>query len=384
MLIYLDYAATTPMSEDAISMYVKAAKDAFGNSSSLHDIGGFASQTLDASRKLIASLIGGTYKGLFFTGSGSEANTLAIQSLLNGVDSSKKHIITTQIEHSSIFNYFKKLAKEGYDVTFLKPDKHGYIEKEQVDKALRADTCLVSIQHGNSELGIIQPLAEIGKLLKTKHVLFHSDCVQTFGKVPVNVDTLGLDAVSISSHKIHGPKGIGAAYVQPSVYWQPVIEGTTHESGFRPGTVDVPAVAAFAVAAKKITDSMSEQHHHFKELRKSLIQHLEPISSRITILNNDEHTILSNIFPVCVSDIEGQYIMLECNRYGFAISTGSACQVGMQEPSRSLLAIGYDEHKAKQYIRVSFGVETSESQILAFAETLIKTVNIFHQRDWRG
>lgn len=378
-MIYLDYAATTPMSDQALTIYGKAAKSAFGNSNSLHDIGGTSSQLLESSRRVIAKLINGDEKGLFFTGSGSEANILSIQSLLNGLNDSKKHLITSQIEHSSLYHLFKKLEMEGYKVTYLIPNKQGHIEINQVEKALRDDTGLVSIQHGNSEIGVVQNIKKIGELLKQKDIVFHSDCVQTFGKLPIDVEEFGLDAISISSHKIYGPKGIGAAYIKPSTFWNPVIPGTTHESGFRPGTVDVPAVAAFATASMEICGKTDENMNHYEQLRRILIDSFTPYQKLITIINDSQHCILPNIIPLQIKGIEGQYVMLECNRYGYAVSTGSACQVGMQEPSRTLLSIGYTKQIAKQYIRISLGTQTTHEQIENFAKVLINVVKDYYK-----
>lgn len=376
-MIYLDYAATTPISESALDIYVKASKNAFGNSSSLHDIGGIAMQTLQASRKILADSINGSEKGVYFTGSGSEANILAIQSLLNGIDPKKHHLITTQMEHSSLHTFFKKLSTKGYEISFLTPDQQGLISIEQLKREIRENTGLVSIQHGNSEIGLVQPIEEIGPFLKEHGILFHSDCVQTFGKLPIDVEKAQIDAISISSHKIYGPKGLGAAYIHPAVYWQPVIPGTTHESGFRPGTVDVPAIAAFATAANDIFLKMKKNTEHFLKLRRTFSDLLKPYKEKITLLNEEKAAILPNILPLLITGIEGQYIMLECNRFGFAISTGSACQVGMQAPSRSLLAMGFDEQEAKQYVRISLGEETTLEQIESFSKTLLKIVEDF-------
>ncbi|QNF26370.1 MULTISPECIES: IscS subfamily cysteine desulfurase [Metabacillus] len=376
-MIYLDYAATTPMSENALTIYMKAAKSAFGNSSSLHDIGGMAARTLQASRKIITDMICGNEKGLYFTSGGSEANILAVQSLLNGVDLKNNHIITTQIEHSSLYTFFKSLQTRGYEVSFLEPNKQGFISTDDITSKLQSNTGLVSIQHGNSEIGVVQPIKEIGRLLKKRGILFHSDCVQTFGKLPINVEDIHIDAISISSHKIYGPKGIGAAYINPSVFWQPVIPGTTHESGFRPGTVDVPGAAAFATAAKDVSANMYTNIEHYLKLRKDFVDSLKPCKDRIKLLNENNENTLPNILPLLVDGIEGQYMMLECNRFGFAISTGSACQVGMQAPSRTILALGYDEQKAKQYIRISLGAQTSSEEVQTFAKQLINIIENF-------
>ncbi len=364
------------MSEHALNIYVKAAKNAFGNSSSLHDAGDISARTLSACRKTIANIIHGQEKGVYFTGSGSEANIAAVQSLLNGIQH-KKHIITTANEHSSLHTFFKKIELIGYTVTYLYPNEHGIITPDLVQQSLQKDTALVSIQHGNSEIGTINPIEEIGMLLREKKVVFHSDCVQTFGKIPLDVKHI--DAISISGHKIYGPKGVGAAYINPSIHWQPIIPGTTHESGFRPGTVDVPAIAAFATAARDISLEQKKFHAHFVQLKNQLIDLLEPYHKEISVINSHFHHTLPNIIPLVFEGIEGQYVMLEANRFGMAISTGSACQVGMQAPSRSILAIGYNEQQAKQYVRISLGKDTTSNQIENLSKVLINIVKNFRK-----
>nr|WP_175639829.1 IscS subfamily cysteine desulfurase [Metabacillus schmidteae] len=375
-MIYFDYAATTPMSEHALTIYVKAAKNAFGNSSSLHDVGDISARTLTASRKVIANIINGYEKGIYFTSGGSEANIVAVQSLLNGIQNNK-HIITTATEHSSLHTFFKMLELKGYHVTYLHPNHQGVITPDQVQHALQKDTALVSIQHGNSEIGTINPIEDISLLLREKKIIFHSDCVQTFGKIPI--DAKHIDAISISGHKIYGPKGVGAAYINPSVLWHPLIPGTTHESGFRPGTVDVPAIAAFATAASDISLEQKLLYDHFVSLRNQLIELLAPYHDKISVINTRFPHTLPNIIPLLFKGIEGQYVMLEANRFGMAISTGSACQVGMQAPSRSILAIGYNEQQAKQYVRISLGKDTTSTHIEKLSKVLINIVENFRK-----
>lgn len=243
MMIYLDYAATTPMSAEALQTYTKAASQYFGNEQSLHDIGGTVSSLLQVCRKTFAEMIGGKEQGIFFTSGGSESNYLAIQSLLNAQN--KKHIITTPMEHASIRSYFQSLQSKGYTITEIPVDKNGLIRLIDLEEAITEDTVLASIQHGNSEIGTVQNIAEIGALLKKYNVLFHSDCVQTFGKLPIHVFEMGIDSLSVSAHKIYGPKGVGACYINPQVRWTQIFPGTSHEKGFRPGTVNVPGIAAF-------------------------------------------------------------------------------------------------------------------------------------------
>ncbi|MBD1381215.1 IscS subfamily cysteine desulfurase [Metabacillus arenae] len=377
-MIYLDFAATTPISETALEAYVKYAKSHFGNSKSLHDFGGDAEQLLNHCREILAKLINGDHEGIYFTSGGSESNILAIQSLLNGTEQAKKHIVTSTIEHSSIHNFLKNLQNNGYTVSFVRPDKHGRITINSLEKMIRNDTALVSIQHGNSEIGIIQNIEEIGSFLKEKAILFHSDCVQTFAKVPIDVEKMKIDALSFSSHKIYGPKGVGAVYIDPSVYWVPIIEGTTHEKGFRPGTINTPGIASFTIAAKSLHDEMKALQSQFTKLRKLFIELIAKEQLPIEVLGTPQSEQLPAIIGCIFKGIEGQYIMLECNRKGIAISTGSACQAGMQEPSRTVISLDRTKEEAAQYIRVSLGIGTTEEDILQLVEAFSQIREEYH------
>ncbi|WP_226544928.1 IscS subfamily cysteine desulfurase [Bacillus thuringiensis] len=377
MMIYLDYAATTPMSEEALHTYMKAASQYFGNEQSLHDIGGTASSLLQVCRKTFADMIGGKEQGVFFTSGGSESNYLAIQSLLKA--RSEKHIITTPMEHASIRSYFQSLQSEGYTITEIPVDKSGVIHLDDLESAITENTVLASIQHGNSEIGTVQNIAEIGALLKKYNVLFHSDCVQTFGKLPINVFEMGIDSLSVSAHKIYGPKGVGACYINPQARWKQIFPGTSHEKGFRPGTVNVPGIAAFLTAAENILKNQQKESLRFKELRSYFLRHLQALPLEIQVEGHST-SCLPHIVGVTIKGIEGQYTMLECNRHGIAISTGSACQVSKQEPSKTMLAIGKTYEEAKQYVRFSFGQQTTKDQI----DTTIHALHTIGNQFYRG
>lgn len=361
-MIYLDYAATTPMSEKALDVYSQVATKYYGNSSSLHDIGLAAQTILEESRKTMARFLNGEEKGVYFTSGGSESNYFAIHSLLKGNTKKGKHIITTKLEHSSIANTLEDLQNNGYEITFVPVNAEGRVELEALAEVIRPDTVLASIHHGNSEIGTIQDLVSIGELLKKDNIIFHSDCVQTFGKIEIDVKKANLDSISVSSHKIYGPKGVGACYVNPSRMWKPVIPGTTHENGFRPGTVNVPGIAAFITAAEEIFPIMNNEQERFTDLRRKLMDGIQGKAWKISEVGPANNR-LEHIIGLSVAGIEGQYIMLECNRYGVAISTGSACSVGMQKPSKTLLAIGKSKEEAKQFIRLSLGKLTTETEI---------------------
>ena len=369
-MIYLDNAATTKISDSALNTYNKVAEKYFGNSFSLHDPGSEASAVLEASRKNIAEIIGGDPAGLFFTGSGSEATFLAITSLVFANDKKGKHLITTKIEHSSVTNTFLWLENRGFEVTRLGTGSDGRTDPEKLINAIRPDTILASIQHVNSEIGTIQDLAEIGKILKENDVLFHSDCVQSFGKIPVDTSFFDVDALTLSAHKINGPKGTGAAWIRPTVEWMPFLPNGTHEKGFRPGTVDVPSIAAFAAAASDAEKSREQQFDKYMQQRNHFTEMLlSQTDGLIEILNPGNYSI-PNIIGIRTCQMEGQYAMLECSQKNLAISTGSACQVNEQKPSSMMLNLGYSEELARQLIRISLGKFTSEHELTEAARIL--------------
>ncbi|MCP8967306.1 IscS subfamily cysteine desulfurase [Ectobacillus ponti] len=374
-MIYLDYAATTPMLEESLDTYVQAARTYYGNEQSLHDTGSDAAALLKLCRSTLAKLIGGEARGIYFTSGGSESNYLALHSLLTAHEAKGRHIVTTPLEHASIRNYFQELAKTGYDITYLPVDAAGCVDLSQLEQSLREDTVLVSIQHANSEIGTIQPIARIGKLLKEYGILFHTDCVQTFGKLPIQAEEMGIDSLSISAHKLYGPKGVGACYISPRVCWKPLFDGTSHENGFRPGTVNVPGIAAFLTAAQYSCQGMTQEAVRMQHLRKLLLAELAEVPS-VSVLGHPEQ-VLPHIAGLLIHGMEGQYTMLECNRRGIAISVGSACQIGKQEPSRAILALGRTAAEAKQYVRLSFGRHTTEQHIREVAASLQAIIHNF-------
>ncbi|BBW95436.1 IscS subfamily cysteine desulfurase [Geobacillus icigianus] len=373
-MIYLDYAATTPMCKEAVAAYVEAATVYFGNESSLHDVGTTARKLLTLCRRELALMINGEAEGVYFTSGGTEANVLAVRSLIAAHRRKGTHLITTEIEHASLHHLFKQLEAEGYKVTYLPVDRYGRIRLTDLERAVTPETILASIQHANSEIGTIQPLADIGRLLRARGVLFHSDCVQTFAKIQLDVKAMAIDSLSISAHKVYGPKGVGAVYIDPRRHWKPVFPGATHESGFRPGTVNVPGIAAFLTAAKRLYERMESEQLRFEQLRSRLLDAIA--AKRLPVAVEGHHDArLAHIVGLSVNGLEGQFVMLECNRAGIAISTGSACQVGLQTPSRTMIAVGKTPEEARQFIRVSFGTATTEADIDRFVSVLERLVS---------
>lgn len=367
-MIYLDYAATTPISDESLDVFNRVSKSFFGNPNSLHDIGSRAAQLLETCRQELADLLNCSPKGIYFTSGGSESNIRALSSLIDAHKEKGNHLITTVSEHSSVTNFFNQMETIGFDVTYLPLDKHGQIRFEDVKGAIRKTTILASIHYGNGEIGTLQPIKLIGNLLHKHQILFHCDAVQTFGKVPINLKTINLDSLSISSHKLYGPKGVGAVYMNPNVKWNPQMPNTTHEKGFRPGTVNVPGIAAFVTSAKAVCNDRIEEQKRMESLRNGLIDKLNNIRASVYVEGHPtDH--LPHILGIRIEGIEGQYLMLECNRHDIAISTGSACQVGTQKPSRTLKALGRSDSEARQFIRLSFGKHTTAEDISQTAET---------------
>ena len=358
-MIYLDYAATTPISDEALEVYHTVSRDYFGNSQSLHDIGAAAHDWLRASRQSIAEMINGEENGVYFTSGGTEGNHLAILSLAKAQRSKGRHIISTKAEHSSVVQAFNYLQKEGFDISFVPVNAYGIVEIENLEKLITDETILVSLSHVNGETGVIQNIEEIGAFLRQHDILFHSDCVQSFGKHAIDVKKAHVTSVTISSHKIYGPKGVGAVYISPETRWEALFTGITHENGFRAGTVNVPGIAAFAIAAEQAFASMETENERAKRLRERFLSCM--MKNDIVIEGHPEPRFQSpHILGLRLKGIEGQYAMLECNRQGIAISTGSTCQINQQTPSKTMLALGRTEDEAREFIRISFGKNTSE------------------------
>lgn len=366
-MIYLDHAATTPISDKALEVYINVAKNYFGNTSSHHDEGSSAKQIWEASKKTVSATLNARAKDIYFTSGASESNYLAIYSLLKAREGN--HIITTPIEHSSVRNIFLKLEQEGYDVSYVSVNKFGQVDIEELKTLIRKETALVSIQHVNSEIGIIQDLTEIGRLLHSKNILLHSDCVQSYGRLTLDVQELNVDAISISGHKIYGPKGVGGVWMNPKVNWKPVFPDSDNQDKFKPGTSDVPSIAAFATAAKQITQNLAEEQARVYSFRNEFIDALKELPYEIEVIEHPDNTI-PNILGLRFPGMEGQFLMLECNQAGLAISTGSACQVGSDQPNKTMTAIGKSEQEAREFVRLSFGKLNSKEEISQIIEKM--------------
>jgi cysteine desulfurase len=375
-LIYLDHAATTPISKEAIEAWLKTSEHYFANTESLHEEGEKARQLFYTCKKELARVVNGESEAVYFTGSGSEANLLALESLYKANKHKGNHVITSSIEHPSVLSFFQRLEDQGRDVTYLPVQSDGTILLNTVKNAIRKDTILASIQHVNSEIGVIQSIKEIGQLLRRHRIIFHSDCVQSFGKVPLDLENLPVDTITVSSHKIYGPKGIGAVIMNKDTTWQPVHPLTSHQEGFRHGTIDLPGIAAFTTAAVHIHERMDKQLDSFWTLRKYLLKKLKDSGIHFTVDGGEDvDTQLPSILAVSIAGIEGQLMMQRLDRYHIAISTGSACQSGKQDPSRTMVALQKNKQEIHRYFRLSFGKDTTKAQLDELAKRVVEIVH---------
>jgi len=377
---YFDYAATTPLHPDAAYVYGKLAQECYGNTSSLHEIGGESQNILTLCRKEFAEILGVNAAGIYFTSGGTESNVLSIVSLAKANRHQGTHIVTSAGEHPSVDSALEYLKEDGFTVTVVPFDENGRVDLDLFEKALQNDTILVSIQHINPELGTIQPLEQIAELIAGRAILLHSDCVQSFGKMDITSIAKIVDSLTVSSHKVYGPKGVGAVYINPRQRIIPVFPGFVHESGFRGGTVNVPGIAAFVTSAKLCSKNAYEieKHSYFRLL---LLNELKKHPELFTIYESKDTAYqLPQIIGLGVKNLEGQLMMLELNRLGFAVSTGSACQIGQQHASKAMMALKIDSQKAKEFIRISLGASTTAETVSSLTSSLLRVVGQFKRK----
>jgi len=374
--VYLDYAATTPMDPLVIEVMNEHFKLSYGNSSSLHSVGQKAAQTLVKSRETIASLINAKRDEIIFTSSGTEADNIAILGVAIKNQERGKHIITSTIEHHAVENACKSLKKKGFSTTFLPVDKYGLIDLTELEDMITDETTLISIMFANNEIGTIEPIKEIGAIAKKHDIIFHTDAVQAFGKVPIDVEAMNIDLLSASAHKLYGPKGVGMLYIKNKgvregwgKYIKPIMFGGGHERDMRPSTVNVPGIAGFAKAVELSMDVMPKEIEQQTKLRDKIINFvLNNIGD--TYLNGHPTQRLPNNVNLGIRFIEGESIILDLDSEGIAASTGSACSSKSLDPSHVLLAIGLKPQEAHGSLRVAVGRFTSEADVDYFLEKL--------------
>lgn len=361
-MIYLDNAATTKMSDTAIQAMLPYMNELYGNPSSLHTAGQRAAEALSSARERIAALLGGDPREITFTSGGSEADNQAILSAARfGERKGKKHIISTAFEHHAVLHALEKLQKEGFSVTLLDVHESGIIRPEQVENAIRPDTCLVTVMYANNEIGTIQPIAEIGAICQKRGIPFHSDAVQAAGHLPIDVKAQNIDLLSLSAHKFHGPKGIGVLYARRGIPLTTLIEGGAQERGKRAGTENIPAILGMAAALQEACDEMDRTSIRIAALRDRLIAGLSSIPH--SALNGDALRRLPGNVSFCFEGIEGESLLLLLDDRGICASSGSACTSGSLDPSHVLLAIGRPHEVAHGSLRLTLSEETTEADI---------------------
>lgn len=384
MKVYADNAATTKMSKTAVNAMLPYMESVFGNPSSLYRIGQEAAEAVYKARESIAKNLGCTVNEIYFTSGGSEADNQAIRSAAEiGAKRNKKHIISTAFEHHAVLHTLKKLEKEGFEVTLLDVHENGLITPEQVAQAIRPDTCLVTIMYANNEIGTIQPIKEIGAVCREKNVTFHTDAVQAAGHLPINVQEENIDMLSLSAHKFHGPKGVGALYVRKGVYITNLIEGGAQERGKRGGTENVPGIVGAAAALDEAVGKLEETNARLTKLRDRLIEGLLTIPH--SILNGDKSSRLPGNVNICFEGIEGESLLLLLDAKGISASSGSACTSGSLDPSHVLLAIGRVHDIAHGSLRLSLSDENTEEEIEYIISEVPKVVEYLRNMSpvWR-
>ena len=360
--IYLDHAATTPVHPAVIKAMEPYFGEKFGNPSSIHFFGQEAKAAIELSRDKVASLIKAGREEIFFTSGGTESDNWAVIGAAYANEKKGKHIITTPIEHHAVIEPVEFLKKRGWDVTYLPIDKYGVVDPSDVKNAMTDKTVLVSVMHGNNEIGTIEPIADISKIVKAGGAVFHTDAVQTAGSIEVDVDKLGIDLLSISAHKFYGPKGTGALYIRKGTKIEKYIIGGGQEKGRRASTENVPGIVGFGVSSELAASEMRGRIKHLIPLRDRLIKGvLDKIED--SILNGHPTSRLPNNANFCVKFIEGESMLLNLDIQGIAASSGSACTSGSLDPSHVLLAIGVPHEFAHGSLRFTLGRLTTEKDI---------------------
>lgn len=372
--VYLDHCATTPLRPEVWEAMIPFLKKHFGNPSSTHTFGSTAKKAVEEARYQVASLIGADVDEIIFTGGGTEANNLAIRGVAECYENRGKHIITSVIEHPSVLNTCRDLERKGFYITYVPVDSTGTVDPNSIRKAITDETILISIMHANNEIGTIEPIEEIGKLSRDRGILFHTDAVQSAGKVPFNVNLLPVDLLSISAHKINGPKGIGALFIRRGTRILPVITGGHQERELRAGTENVPGIAGFGKACEIAGKEIHEKTQKLEQLRDSLQKSLLEKFPQCYI-NGHPQNRLPHVLSISFPMLDGEEITKELDKEGIAISAGSACNSGKKEISHVIAALGVPPEVARGTVRLSLGWGNTEGQIKKAVDIITHVLN---------
>lgn len=371
--IYMDHAATTPVTEEVLEAMRPYFTEGYGNASSLHGFGQEARKAMEQARETVADLINANPSEIVFTSGGTEADNTALKGVAFANRNKGNHIITTKIEHDAVLKTCDFLESRGFEITRLDVDENGLIDLEELKNSITDKTILVSVMHANNEIGTIQPIEEISKICREHGVYFHTDAVQTFGKIPIDVKGVNIDLLSASSHKIYGPKGVGCLYIRRGVKIEPFVHGGGHENGMRSGTENVAGIVGFAKVCEIAKRNMEKESERLTVLRNKLIEGIMKIPG--TKLNGHPEKRLPNNVNVSFKHIEGEGLVLKLDDKGVAASTGSACSSHTLEPSHVLLAIGLSHGDAHGSLRLTLGKQNTVNDIEYVLEVLPEVVN---------
>ena len=362
--IYLDYAATTPVHPDVVACMTDAFLNDFGNPSSTYQLGRDVRHKIESCRRTIAETLNAKAEDIIFTSSGTEANTTALLETAERLQSKGRHIISSQVEHSSVYQCMHRLEEQGFDVTYLDLDPDGHISLDDFQAALREDTIIVSIMHGNNELGSLQPIEEVGKICQERGIFFHTDTVQTYMKVPIDVEALHIDALALSAHKIHGPKGIGFLYYRDSKQnFKSYLPGGGQEHGKRASTESYPLIAGLTKAVDLAKDNLAERMEKLRSLRQYFLDGAEARGLNFQI-NGPKQAELANILNIYWPGHPSDQTLIKCDLQDVYLSAGSACSAGSLEPSRVLVNLyGEEDDRIRQSLRLSFDPHTSQAEL---------------------
>lgn len=377
--IYLDHAATTPIAPEVRAVVAQAMEECWGNPSSLHLFGRKARDLLDEARVTIARTLGCLDAEVFFTSSGTESDNMAIFGAARVAPPHKRHLVTTTMEHHAVLHACERLQREGWEVTYLPVDRYGMVDPDGVRRAIREDTWLVSVMHANNEIGTLQPMREIAAVCRERGVWLHCDAVQTFGLLDVKVDELGVDMLSVSAHKLYGPRGAGALYLRGGVKIAPLLVGGAQEREMRAGTENVPAIAGFAKAVELSQTCYASASQQIWQLRERLRTRLQELIPDLQV-NGHPQQCHPGILSVTFAGVSAESLLIALDRRGIAASAGAACSAGSIEPSHVLLALGMSEEQAMSTIRLSLGRGNTSEEIDFAAELIAEEVRRLQHR----
>ncbi|KPJ58965.1 MAG: cysteine desulfurase [Latescibacteria bacterium DG_63] len=371
--VYLDYNATTPVHPEVAGAMLPFLRERFGNPSSVHAFGQDAKQALDDARRTVASALGAKADEITFTSGATEADNLAVTGVASALCEKGRHIITSKIEHHAVLAPCEHLARIGFEITEVPCDSSGVVDPADVKKAVRKDTTLITIMHVNNEIGTIQPIVEIGKIARERGIVFHTDAVQSVGKLPLDMNTMNVNLLSLSAHKIYGPKGVGVLYVKRGTPLTPLVFGGSHERKRRAGTENLPGIVGLAKAVEIVTQDVEARNAGMLALRSKLEEGIKSSISHVR-LNGHSTKRVSSTSNVSFEFIEGESLLLSLDMEGVAVSSGSACTSGSLEPSHVLIAMGVPPEIAQGSLRISLGRDTTEDDIDYVLEILPATV----------